>query len=60
MSVFERKARKSYTPEVAEENIRAISSFSSNFLSVLSEILFKELKDNGGCLQVISLSGSML
>lgn len=53
MSIFEQKARACYTPQLAGENLNAIRSFSSEFFSALSEVFFKDLKDSGGCLQVI-------
>uniref|UniRef100_A0A1D1YZ83 RRP12-like protein n=1 Tax=Anthurium amnicola TaxID=1678845 RepID=A0A1D1YZ83_9ARAE len=51
MSNLEQKARDHYTPQLAKENLNAIRSFSAEFFSVLSEILFKDSKDSGGCLQ---------
>ncbi|XP_078444519.1 ARM repeat superfamily protein [Wolffia australiana] len=48
---FEQKARTCYTSDLGEENLKAMRQCSSNFLSVLFEILFKDLKDNGGCLK---------
>ena len=48
----ERKARDHCTLDVADKNLKAIQSFSSEFLSVLSEVFLTSSKESGGCLQV--------
>ncbi|KAG1334382.1 RRP12-like protein [Cocos nucifera] len=47
----ERKARDHYTLDVADKNLKAIRSFSSEFFSVLSEVFLTSSKESGGCLQ---------
>ncbi|XP_010917404.1 uncharacterized protein [Elaeis guineensis] len=47
----ERKARDHCTLDVADKNLKAIQSFSSEFLSVLSEVFLTSSKESGGCLQ---------
>ncbi|KAJ0983774.1 hypothetical protein J5N97_002130 [Dioscorea zingiberensis] len=47
----ERKARDHYTPEVKEENLKAIKSTSPEFLTTLTDILLTSSKDHGGFLQ---------
>lgn len=51
ISIAEKKAREYYTSQVAEENIKAIQSFSMDFFTVLSEIFLTSSKDDGGSLQ---------
>ncbi|PKA47068.1 hypothetical protein AXF42_Ash011742 [Apostasia shenzhenica] len=46
-----RKAKEMYTMELAQENLRALQSYSSKFLSVLSEVFLEVPNDSGGCLQ---------
>lgn len=48
----ERKAREHYTLDVADKNLKAIRSFSSELLSVLSEVFLTSSKESVGCLQV--------
>lgn len=44
--------RYKYNKQQAEENLKAIKSYASEFFSVLSEMFLKSPKDSGGCLQV--------
>ncbi|KAG6501722.1 RRP12-like protein [Zingiber officinale] len=43
--------RYKYNKQQAEENLKAIKSYASEFFSVLSEMFLKSPKDIGGCLQ---------
>ncbi|XP_006843867.2 RRP12-like protein [Amborella trichopoda] len=51
VSISIQKARACYTPLVAENNLRALSSFSQHFFSVLFGIFVKCSTDSGGSLQ---------
>ena len=52
LSKSERRAKERYTKNLAEENLKAISAFSSKLLDVLCSIFLTSSKDAIGLLQV--------
>jgi hypothetical protein len=55
ISKSKRRAKKHYTKELAEENLKAIRAFSSKFLEILCSIFLASSKDAIGLLWVCVL-----
>ncbi|KAF9607969.1 hypothetical protein IFM89_003889 [Coptis chinensis] len=51
ISIAVQRAKATYTPQVAAENLNALKLAAHEFLSVLSGVFVKSTTDSGGCVQ---------
>ncbi|KAF9614359.1 hypothetical protein IFM89_018112 [Coptis chinensis] len=51
ISIAVQRAKATYTPQVAAENLNALKLAAREFLSVLSGVFMKSTTDSGGCVQ---------